>query len=108
MRYLEIRSYRLTSSGRETFDKIVREEVLPLLRAAGLDVVSYGRAANSDDGYYLMRAWDSPEAHAAGTNDFYSGSAWRDGPREAILSWLESFEEILVPVTDAALAALRS
>jgi len=108
VRYLEIRSYRLTSSGRETFDKLMREEALPLVRAAGMDVVSYGRSANSDDGYYLMRAWDSPEAHAAGTDDFYNGSAWRDGPREAILSWLESFEEILVPVSDTALAAMRT
>ncbi|HWB37561.1 MAG TPA: NIPSNAP family protein [Rugosimonospora sp.] len=107
MPYLEIRSYQLIPTGQATFDRIVREEAIPLLLAAGLDVVAFGPAENSDDAYYLMRAWTSPEAHAAGTEDFYSGAAWREGPREAVMSWLESYSEILVPVSDAALEALR-
>jgi hypothetical protein len=106
--YLEIRSYHLVKTGQATFDRLMREQALPLVLAAGMDVVTFGPTANTDDGYYLMRAWSSVEAHAAGTDDFYSGSAWRDGPREAIMAWLESYEEILVPVSDAALAALRT
>ncbi len=107
MAYLEIRSYHLIATGQATFDKLMREEALPLVRAAGMDVVAFGPTENTDDGYYLMRAWPSVEAHAAGTEEFYSGSAWRDGPREAIMSWLETYSEILIPVSQAALAALR-
>ncbi len=107
MPYLEIRSYRLNSDNRATFDTLMREQALPLVRAAGMDVVRYGPSEDSTDGYFLMRAWDSPQAHAAGTDAFYGGAAWRDGPREAILALLASFEEILVPVSAEAVAALR-
>jgi NIPSNAP len=108
--FLEIRTYRLRPGTREGFVKVMREEALPLLAKAGIDVVACGPSLVDEDGNeeaFLMRAFPTLEAHASQEEVFYSSDAWRSGPREAIISCIESYHSVVVSVPERAVAALR-
>jgi hypothetical protein len=53
---LDLRTYKLVPGGRETFDRILRESALPMLRRYEIDVVGYGSSLADSDHYYLARA----------------------------------------------------
>src|SRR4030095_603377 len=53
-RVVEIRSYRLKPDTQDEYDRLFREEALPLLQRAGVDVVRAGRLLDDPDGYHLI------------------------------------------------------
>jgi hypothetical protein len=59
---LDLRTYKLVAGGRETFDRILREHTLPMLRRHEIDVVGFGPSLADDDHYYLARAFPSASA----------------------------------------------
>lgn len=107
-RVLEIRTYRLEPGERVEYDRIFREEAAPLLEQFDIEVVGHGPSMLDDDHYVLVRAYPSLAARNAAEARFYGSDAWRDGPRQAILSRLISYHEIVLPATPQSIAALRS
>ena len=96
---IEIRTYRLKPGTRDEFVRVMREESAPLLEAAGIRVVALGASLVDEDGdetAYLIRGFDSLEQHAAQEEAFYASEAWRSGPREAIVSRIESYHTVVV------------
>jgi hypothetical protein len=53
-----------------------------------------------------MRAFASLEERDELEETFYGGAAWQTGPREAILSRIESYHTVVLEVSDAAITAL--
>ncbi|HZE37925.1 MAG TPA: NIPSNAP family protein [Stackebrandtia sp.] len=107
---LEIRTYRLKPGTREEFVRVMRQESIPLLAAHGIAVVDCGASLFDEDGFeeaYLMRSFASLEQRDAQEEAFYSSPQWRQGPREAILSRIESYHTVVMEASDAAVAALR-
>jgi hypothetical protein len=110
MALLEIRTYRLKPGATGSFHSVVVEESIPLLERAGIDVVRFGPSEQREEGheeYVLIRAFDSSEARDRQEAAFYSSTAWRDGPREEILSRIESFHTIVLTVVPEAVETLR-
>lgn len=108
---LEIRTYRLKPGTGREFVRMMRDESLPLLADAGIRVVAAGPSLVVEDGHeeaYLMRAFPSMEARDAQEAAFYASSAWRDGPREAILACIESYHTIVMDVPAQAVDALTT
>ena len=108
---LEIRTYRLAPGTVDEFLALMREQALPLLLEVGIDVVALGPSLD-DDGEpqvdsYLMRTFASIEERAAAEEAFYGSERWIDGPREAILSRIESFHTIVLEVPAAVVEGLR-
>jgi hypothetical protein len=89
---LEIRTYRLRLGTRDEFVRVMREESLPLLEEFGIQVVDCGTSLVADDGH---------------EDAFYSGDAWLDGPREAVLAPIESYHTIVLETSEAVAAGLR-
>jgi len=58
------------------------ERALPMPAAWGTDVVAFGPSAHDADAYYLIRRYRDLDRKGA----FYRSDAWRDGPRESILT----------------------
>jgi hypothetical protein len=90
MRVVEIRSYQLRPGSSAAFHSLVAEQSVPLLRAAGIDVVAYGASLHQADAYVLIRAFDSMEHLHKSQDSFYASPAWRQGPRESIIALIES------------------
>lgn len=97
---LEIRTYRLVPGTSGEFVRLMTEESLPLLADFGIRVVTCGTSLVSEDGHdeaYLIRAFDSLDQHHAQEEAFYSSTAWRDGPRVAVLACIESYHTVVLP-----------
>lgn len=108
MAILEIRTYRLKPGTREEFLRVMGEEVMPLLHEYGVRVPDYGPSLVDEDGHeeaYLIRAFASLAERNAQEERFYGSDAWREGPREAIVSRIETYHTIVIEVPEAAVDA---
>lgn len=96
---LEIRTYRLRPGSEEEFSRLVRDESLPLLADLGIRVVAFGLSLTAEDGRrdaYLIRAFESLEERKKQEAAFYGGHAWRDGPRDMILSLIDEYHTVVL------------
>jgi hypothetical protein len=105
--YVEIRSYMLKLGTRDEFHRLFLEEAYPMLQRWNVDVVAYGPSLHDADSYFLMRRFDSLAQREASENAFYGSDEWRQGPREAIISLIENYTEIVLTADDATLQGLR-
>jgi hypothetical protein len=107
-RVVEIRSYRLKPGTQEEYDLLFREEALPLLEAAGVDVVRAGRSLDDPNGYHLIRSFADLDDRERREAAFYGSDAWRRGPREAVLACIDTYVDTVIELDDAAVDALRN
>ena len=105
---VEIRSYNLKPGSRDEFHHLVSEESLPLLKRWGVDVVAFGPSPHDSSSYYLIRAYESLDDRQSSQDAFYGSSEWRQGPREAIVSLIESDTSIVIEMDSSVVASLRN
>jgi hypothetical protein len=106
-RVIEIRSYQLKPGTRVEFHRLVSTKSIPLVKRFGIDVVAYGPSRADDDGYLLIRAYETIAELNASHNAFYSSDAWCSGPREAILSLIVEHIGVVLELDEAAIDMLR-
>jgi hypothetical protein len=94
---LEIRTYRLRPGSGAAFHRTVVEESVPMLERWGVNVVAFGPSLDDDDAYYLIRSYASLEERQHSQDAFYGSDEWRHGPREAIVSRIESDSSVVLP-----------
>jgi hypothetical protein len=107
---LEIRTYRLKPGTRDEFVRVMREEAVPLLEEAGIRVVDCGASLVAEDGHeeaYLIRAFASLEEHREQEDRLYGSDAWRLGPREAIVSRIDSYHSVVLEVSEQVAQAFQ-
>ena len=107
-RLVEIRAYRLVAGTRDDFHAAVTTRALPMVRAYGMDVVTHGPVPNDDNGYFLVRSFASLAELTAQEDEFYGSAPWREGPREALVSRIETYVDTLLWLSPAAIADLRA
>ena len=105
--FVEIRSYNLKPGTRDEFQRLFLEEAMPLLQRWNVDVVAYGPSLHDENSYYLIRRFDSLADREQSENAFYGSDEWRQGPREAILSLIQNYTEIVLELEDVTLQGLR-
>jgi len=92
---IEMRCYRLHAGKAQTFEKLMQEQSLPLLRSSGCEVVYAGASLDKPEHYVLIRAYQDLADREQSQQAFYSSAAWREGPRAAILDCIESSVDFL-------------
>jgi hypothetical protein len=100
---IEIRTYRLHPGTAAEFVRIMREQSLPLLASAGIRVLAAGESLVAEDGHeeaYLIRAYGSLDERDRQEAEFYGSDAWRNGPREAIISRIVQYHTIAIEVPE--------
>ena len=109
---LELRTYRVARGRVEEFVALMNDEAVPLLAAAGIDVVRVCASLDPRDGdprdACLIRAFASEDARAHAESEFYGSAAWREGPRDRVLALIESFHTVILAVSVEAVEALRA
>lgn len=107
---VEIRTYRLKPGTSQDFLSAM-QDAQPLLAEAGLQVVAFGLSVVAEDGdetAYLMRSFHSLQEREAQEVAFYGSDAWQKGPREAVVSRIESMHTVVLEAANpAALAVAR-
>jgi hypothetical protein len=105
---LEIRSYQLKPGTRERFAQLFAEEARPMLQRWQVDVVAEGPSLHDTTSYYLIRVYADLAARELSQNAFYGSDEWRLGPREAILACIETYTDVVLPIEEETLRALRA
>ncbi|WP_280151037.1 NIPSNAP family protein [Piscinibacter sp. XHJ-5] len=104
---VEIRSYKLKPGSAAQFHDAVVSTVIPLLRSWNTDVVAHGPSAHEPDTYFLVRAYaDLDDLHAQ-QDAFYGSDAWRQGPRESIISLIETYLNTVLWLSPESIEDLR-
>lgn len=75
-----------------------------MLERWGVDVVAFGPSLDDDDLYVLIRRYASVDALRRSQDAFYGSAEWREGPREAIVSLIESDISIVIPADSLSTA----
>ena len=105
--FVEIRSYNLKPGTRPEFHRLFLEAAMPLLKRWNVNVVSYGPSLHDENSYFLMRRFESLAHRDESENAFYGSDEWRQGPREAIISLIENYTEIVLELDDVTVQGLR-
>jgi hypothetical protein len=106
-RVLEIRSYTIKENMRARFHELVSEVSYPLMKAWGIDVVAFGPSLHDERSYFLMRSYADEEERRKSQDAFYASDDWRSGPREPIVSLIESDANAVIEMSIAAIEAIR-
>lgn len=106
-RFVEIRGYNLRPGTRAEFHRLVTEQSLPMLRRWNVDVVAFGPSPHDDDSYFLIRSYASLEDRQRSQDGFYASDEWRRGPRDAIVSCIESDTSVVLEIDAQTLERLR-
>ena len=106
-RLVQIRTYALKPGCGGAFDALFVERSLPMLTAAGIDVVAFGASPHDPDARYLIRAFDDLVQLNAEEDAFYASDAWRLGPRAAILDAIDRHLDALLWMSPDAIDDLR-
>jgi|SRR5476649_2606710 len=104
---VEILQYTLRKGTGVAFHSIMHDLSVPLHRRHGIDVVSFGNSLHDPDCYYLIRAFESAESMAAVLDAFYSSASWRNGPREDIMSSIETSLKTVMNLPPESVDGLR-
>jgi hypothetical protein len=107
-KFVEIRSYKLKPGSGPEYHRLMSGAALPLLVAQRVDVVAYGQSRHDPDAYYLIRAFDSLEHRDSAEEAFYGSTAWRQGPREAVLALIETYTEFVMELDEPTVNGLRA
>ncbi|MDC6169547.1 NIPSNAP family protein [Paucibacter sp. XJ19-41] len=108
MPVIEIRSYRLVPGSRDRFHQLIDQQSLPLMLDWGIDVVDFGPSLHDADGYFLIRAFHDMVTLEVAQAAFYASPAWRNGPREAIVSLIASDSNVVMEMSHDRIEALRN
>jgi NIPSNAP len=106
-RLIEIRSYILKPGAAAEFHAAVTSNAVPMLRDWGTDVVAFGPSAHAPDTYFLIRAYTDLDDLNRRQEAFYGSDEWRNGPRESIVSRIESFLSTVLWLSPEAVEDLR-
>jgi hypothetical protein len=107
-RVFDLRTYKLVPGGRDAFDRLFRENALPMLNRYGIQVVGYGPSLGDDDHYYLLRAFASAARRDEQLDSFYGSDEWRRDYRDAVLALIETHHVLVIEPPPAIRQALES
>jgi hypothetical protein len=105
--FIEIRTLNIKSGKRDDFHRLYVEKALPLLKQWNFDVVAHGPSMHDENTYYVIRRYDSLAQREQVEDAYYGSDDWRLGPREAMLSLIESYVDAVFEVDDVTLQGLR-
>jgi hypothetical protein len=105
---VEFRTLTLKPQSRNDFHQLFVERSLPLLQRWNFDVVAHGPSLHDENTYYVVRRFDSVSQREQLEDAFYGSDDWRCGPREALLSLIENYADIVIALDDGGVDGLRN
>ena len=81
---------------------------VPLLLAAGTDVVAARPSLHSSDHYLLIRAYQDVLHRQQSQDSFYASQAWLQGPCDAVMACIDGYTTVVIEADQALIDSLRS
>ena len=89
------------------FYKLYTELSLPMLKRWNVDVLAYGPSFDKEDTYFVVRRYKDLAQRQQGQDAFYGSDEWKQGPRNVILSFIESYSSVVIPANDKLMEGFR-
>jgi hypothetical protein len=102
---LEMRLFRLRPGTGADFDRVSREDTVPMMRRWGITVLAHGPSSSDENGYFLVRAFRSAEERLKVSEEFYASEEWQPY-EDTVMGMIESYQAVTTPVTPGLLAGL--
>jgi len=106
-RIIEIRVLTLKPGSRAEFHRVYVERALPLLRQWKFDIVSFGPSPHDETTFYVIRSYDDLADRQGREDAYYDSDDWKNGPRETMLSLIETYVDVVLEVDESTIAGLR-
>ena len=106
--FIEIRTLTLKPNSRKEFQRLYIEQALPRLQRWKFDVVAHGPSAHDENTYYVIRSYTSLSQRDQMEDAYYASDDWRKGPREAMLTLIESYVDAVFEVDEVTVNGLRT
>lgn len=90
------------------FHEVVSDQVVPMLKSRGMDVVAYGVSNHEEETYFLVRSYTDREALDQEQSVFYQSSEWRKGPRAQLIDKIETYLNTLLWCSEAGVLEMRN
>lgn len=94
---VELRVYKLKSGTAEAFASRFRDEIAPMLKRQGIDVVHFGPSLADPESFCLIRAYTSVEERQAALDAFYGSKEWLEQHDEPVMAMIESYNTCVIP-----------
>jgi hypothetical protein len=109
-RLLELRIFVVAPGDRAEFHRVSRDGTIPLMRRRGITVIGHGPCLDNDHGYYLLRAFSSPEQRVRQAEELYSSEEWLANYEEPVMAMIKNYHtEIMeLPASVAEQLGARS
>lgn len=105
---IEIRGYKLKPGSADAFHQVMQQRSVPLLLAAGTDVVAACPSLHSSEYYLLIRAYRDAVHRQSSQESFYGSQAWVQGPCDAVMACIDSYTTAVIQADQALINSLRS
>lgn len=103
----EFRTYKLKKGTSETFEKIFREQSLPMLKRWKVNVVDFGFSLIDQESFYLIRSYESIEQRKQSQDAFYGSAEWINGPDEPLMNCIETYNTAIVDSTKLSIIKIE-
>lgn len=94
---LDVRTYRIVPGRRDELVRLFREEIRPMLDRHGTRVLAAGPSLADDDGFTLIRAFDSLEQRREQLEGFYGSAEWLERYDGPVTELVEAYHVVVVP-----------
>lgn len=107
-RIVEIRGYKLKPGSAVAFHQVMQQGSVPLMRAAGTDVIAARASLHSSDYYLLIRAYQDMSHRQCSQEIFYESQAWLQGPCASVMACIDSYTTAVIEADQSLIDNLRN
>ena len=106
-RVLEMRIVRLHHGRRNEFAVRFHDQLLPMLRSHGMEIIHYGPSLHDEDSYFLIRAWPSVAERQATLDTMYGGADWLMNQEQYLLDMIHSMDTCVLDADEWLIGAMK-
>ena len=104
---LELRIVRLHHGRRNEFAVRFHDQLLPMLRSHGMEIIHYGPSLHDEDSFFLIRAWPSVEERQATLDTMYGGADWLMNQEPYLLDMIHSMDTCVLDADEWLIGAMK-
>ena len=99
-RVLELRLYKFHPGQRAAFAERFRNQLLPMIKRHGMEVIHYGPSLHDEDSFFIIRAYASAEARNAAVDSLYSAAEWLMNHEQDVLDMIVTMNSCVFEADD--------
>ena len=93
----DVRIYKVRPGKADAFNKLAREETLPLATSVGHRIAAFGASEADEDTFYLVRSFESGEERTRLLEALYESEVWKHEYDLKVGEMIDQFQTAVIP-----------